>query len=175
MLTSNQSRSPTLNRKAHKSSRARERGEHGVAASVLPLAESAGQPAWRRRCELLYDEGVAIRSSASSRASAVREGGGEASVGVVQAGLLSRVMEQTSGVPTLSSLAEGHVAGSAIASCWGTPRGRRTWACTKLFMLRAGVSRSAWPLVMPRSFWVRGVGGRWVAGREGNASAVSPR
>jgi hypothetical protein len=34
---------------------------------------------------------------ASSRASAVREGGGEASVGVVQAGLLSREMGEVRG------------------------------------------------------------------------------
>ena len=39
---------------------------------------------------MLHDDGVANRLSAPSRASAVREGGGEASVGVVQAGLLSR-------------------------------------------------------------------------------------
>ena len=39
---------------------------------------------------VLYIDGVAIRSVALSRASAAREGGGEASVGVVQAGLLSR-------------------------------------------------------------------------------------
>ena len=70
---------------------------------------------------MLYDDGVAIRSSAPSRASAVREGGGEASVGVVQAGLLSRVMEQTSGVPTSCVLAEGHVAGGVSASCLGDP------------------------------------------------------
>ena len=100
---------------------------------------------------MLYDEGVAIHSSAPSRASAVCEGGGEASVGVVQAGLLSRVMEQESGVPTSSSLTEGHVASSVIASCWGAPRGRRTWACTKLFMLRTGRSHGRpWLLVMPR-------------------------
>ena len=110
---------------------------------------------------MLYDDGVAIRSSALSRASAVREGGGEASVGVVQAGLLSRVMEQKSGVPTPSSLAEGHAAGSVSASCWGTPRGRRTWACTKLFMLRTGRSRGRpCSLVMPRPFGFAG----WQAG-----------
>ena len=70
---------------------------------------------------MLYDEGVAIFSSALSRASAVCEGGGEASVGVVQAGLLSRVMEQTFGVPTSCVLAEGHVASSVSASCLGDP------------------------------------------------------
>ena len=124
---------------------------------------------------VLYIDGVAIRSMALSRASAVREGGGEASVGVVQAGLLSRVMEQESGVPTSSSLAEGHVVSGAIASCWGTPRGRRTWACTKFSVLRTGRSRCRpSPGGDAPSLLVRGVVCRWVAGREGNASVVSP-
>ena len=111
---------------------------------------------------VLYIDGVAICSMAPSRASAAREGGGEASVGVVQAGLLSRVTERKSGVPTPSSLAEGHVPGGVSASRLGTPRGRRTWACTKLFMLRTGRSRGrSCVSVMPRPCWVRGVGCRW--------------
>jgi hypothetical protein len=92
---------------------------------------------------------------ALSRASAAREGGGEASVGVVQAGLLNRETSQI-GVPTLSREAEGHVVSSVIASCWGTLRGRRTWACTKLSRLRTGRSHGH-PLVL--------MGGRVVRGR----------
>ena len=70
---------------------------------------------------------------ALSHASAAREGGGEALIGVVRAGLLSREMSLF-GVPTLSLQAEGHVLGGASASCRGTPRGRRTQARTKLSM-----------------------------------------
>jgi hypothetical protein len=71
---------------------------------------------------------------APSRASAAREGGGEASVGVVRAGLLSRETPVKFGVPTPSLKAEGHVAGGVCASRRGTPRGRRTWARTKISM-----------------------------------------
>jgi hypothetical protein len=70
---------------------------------------------------LLYEEGVAIRSLSLSRAWAVCEGGGEASVGVVRAGLLSRAMEQESGVPTSWRLAEGYAASGVSASCLGGP------------------------------------------------------
>ena len=112
---------------------------------------------------------------APSRASAVREGGGEASVGVVQAGLLSRVMKLKSGVPTPLALAEGHVAGSAIASYLGDPA--RSENLGMYEALHAENREVPWSPVAagdapPR--WVRGVVGRWVAGREGNASAVSP-
>ncbi len=58
--------------------------------------------------------------------------------------------------------AEGNIAGGAIASRRGTPRGRRTRACTKLSMLE---NRE-----IPRSLVPRLVG----AGREGNAEAVIP-
>jgi len=78
---------------------------------------------------VLYDDGVASRLSASSRASAVREGGGEASVGVVQAGLSSREIHGF-GVPTLFKGAEGNIAGGAIASRWRALRGRRAQART---------------------------------------------
>ena len=71
---------------------------------------------------MLYDDGVANRLSAPSRASAACEGGGEASVGVVQAAGSSREMYE-SGVPTLYKEAEGHDAGGVSASCWGTLRG----------------------------------------------------
>ena len=124
---------------------------------------------------MLYDEGVAIRSSAPSRASAACEGGGEASVGVVQAGLLSRVMEQEFGVPTSSSLAEGHVSGGVSASRLGDPA--RSENLGMYEALRAENREVPWSPVLvgdAPSLWVRGVVCWWVAGREGNASAVSP-
>jgi hypothetical protein len=124
---------------------------------------------------LLYDEGVAIHSSALSRASAVREGGGEASVGVVQAGLLSRVMEQKSGVPTSWTLAEGLAAGSVSASCSGDPaRSENLGMYEALHAENREVPWSPVPGGDAPPLWVRGVADRWVAGREGNASAVSP-
>ena len=84
-------------------------------------------------------------------------------------------MERESGVPTLSSLAEGHVAGSAIASCWGTPA--RSENLGMYEVLHAENREVPWSPVLAGdapSVMVRGVVGRWVAGREGNASAVSP-
>jgi hypothetical protein len=124
---------------------------------------------------LLYDDGVAIRSSALSRASAAREGGGEASVGVVQAGLLSRVMEQESGVPTSWTLAEGLAADGVSASRLGDPA--RSENLGMYEALHAENREVPWSPVLAGDappVWVRGVVGRWVAGREGNASAVSP-
>ena len=104
-----------------------------------------------------------------------REGGGEASVGVVQAGLLSRVMKRKSGVPTPLALAEGHVAGSAIASCLADPARSKNLGMYEA--LHAENREVPWSPVLAGDaapVWVRGVVGRWVAGREGNASAVSP-
>lgn len=81
---------------------------------------------------VLYIEGVAIHGGPESCAVAC-EGGGEALTGVVRAGLLSLEIPEI-GVPTPSKWAEGHVAGGASASRWGTPRGQRTRARTKLSM-----------------------------------------
>ena len=128
-----------------------------------------------KEMRVLYIDGVAICSMALSRASAAREGGGEASVGVVQAGLLSRVMEQHSGVPTPSSLAEGHTVSSAIASCLGDPaRSKNLCMYEALHAENREVPWSPVPGGDAPSLWVRGVAGCWVAGREGNALAVSP-
>jgi len=52
---------------------------------------------------------------APSRASAVREGGGEASVGV-HAGWVIEPRNQCFGVPTLLNQAEGNIVGGAFAS-----------------------------------------------------------
>jgi hypothetical protein len=81
---------------------------------------------------VLYIEGVAIHGGPESCAG-VCEGVGEALIGVVQAGLLSREITG-SGVPTSSHQAEGHILVSAIASWLGTPRGQRPRACTEFFM-----------------------------------------
>jgi len=97
---------------------------------------------------------------APSRASAACEGGGEASVGVVQAGLSSREILRF-GVPTLFKGAEGNIAGGAIASRWWTPRGQRIRACTKISMRENRESRRS-PALMPG------------AGRAGKALAVIP-
>jgi hypothetical protein len=61
---------------------------------------------------VLYIEGVAIHGGPESCVG-VREGGGEALTGVVQAGLWSREIT-SSGVPTPSSQAEGHVTGGVM-------------------------------------------------------------
>ena len=88
----------------------------------------------------LYTGGVAIHGGPESCVGA-REGVGEALTGVVRAGLLSRENQMKFGVPTSSHQAEGDAAGSLIASCQRTPRGRRTWARTESPCARTGRSR----------------------------------
>src|SRR5665648_628724 len=91
---------------------------------------------------------------APSRASAVREGGGEASVGVRAGGLLSLVKVRI-GVPALSYGAEGNIVGGVFASRWRTPRGRRTSACAESPDARTGRSHGH-PLVVMVGRVVRG-------------------
>ncbi len=107
----------------------------------------------------LYIEGVATHGGPESCVD-VCEDGSEALTGVVQAGLLSREITQF-GVPTLSKCAEGHTSGGASASRQGTPRGQRTWACTKSPCARTGRSDGCPSAVIG-----------W-AGRTGKAKAVS--
>jgi hypothetical protein len=64
----------------------------------------------------------------------VREGVGEALIGVVWAGLWSREIPMKIRVLTQSWNAEGETAGGVIASRWWALRGRRTQARTKLSM-----------------------------------------
>jgi hypothetical protein len=97
---------------------------------------------------------------ALSRASAAREGGGEASVGVVQAGLLSR-----------------EISGSG---CRRRPNGRKATSAAAFSRVVVGPRAVGEPGHVRRSPCAR-TGrsrgrpfGRW-AGREGNAEAVSPR
>jgi len=91
---------------------------------------------------------------APSRASAVREGGGGASVGVRAGGLLSLVKVRI-GVPTLSYGVEGDVGGGVFASRWRTPRGRRSCACAVCPGARMGRSHGH-PLVVMVGRVVRG-------------------
>jgi len=80
------------------------------------------------------------------------------------------------GVPTLSQRAEGHVRGGVIASRRGTLRGQRARARTEVSMREnREIQRSPVLVVDAPSWMVRGVACRLVAGREGNAMAVSPR
>jgi hypothetical protein len=119
--------------------------------------------------KVLYVEEVAIHDGPEPCV-AVREGGGEASVGVVRAGLLSREMLRTIRGADALTLAEGHVAGGASASRRRTPRGRRTRARTKLSMREnrevpcspAGADDAPSSRI---AGWQIGV----AAGREGNA------
>jgi hypothetical protein len=96
-------------------------------------------------------------------------------IGGVWAGLLSREISITIGVPTSSNQAEGHVAGGVIASRRWTLRGRRTLARTTSSMREnREIPRSPVLAVDAPSLMVRGVACRPVAGRKGNAEAVSP-
>ena len=75
------------------------------------------------------DEGVAIRIGPRPGA-AVREGAGEASVGVRAGQPLSRDRKLIPGADAVC-VAEGNMSKSANASAWATRRGRRTWhVCT---------------------------------------------
>ena len=107
---------------------------------------------------------------ALSHASAVCEGGGEALIGVVRAGLLSREITLF-GVPTLSYQAEGHVADGVSASRSGDPaRSGNPGTHEALHVREPGdpvVGHGS--LMMPRPGWIAGwqIGG-WVV-RGGNA------
>jgi len=118
---------------------------------------------------VLYVEGVAIHDGPEPCVVAC-EGGGEASVGVVRAGLLSREMPRRFGVPTSSLKAEGHALGGVIASRRGTPRGRRTRARTKLSRENREVPCSPAGADDAPSYGFAGWQVGAAAGREGNAS-----
>jgi hypothetical protein len=124
---------------------------------ILLFEVRRDKPAWEKELEVLCIEGVAIHGGPEPCVG-VRESVGEALVGGVGAGLLSREITTVT-VPTLSRKAEGHVVGGVSASRWGTPRGRRTRARTQIFMRE---NRE-----VPRSPVL-------VAGRERNVAAVSP-
>jgi hypothetical protein len=105
----------------------------------------------------------------------VREGGGEALIGVRAGSVLSREIKG-SGVPTSLSEAEGNIVGRVNASGRRTPRGRRPGACTQVSRRENREIRcSPVPVADAPSWTVRGVAGRRVAGRGGNAEAVRPR
>ena len=85
-------------------------------------------------------EGVATRGGPESCAGA-REGAGEALTGV-RAGRAIEPRNHHFGVPTLSHEAEGNIVSRVSASCWRTPRGLRTCACTESSCARTGRSRA---------------------------------
>jgi hypothetical protein len=91
-------------------------------------------------------EGVASHGGPEPCA-VVREGGGEASVGV-RAGRAIEPSNLLSGVPTRSYNAEGNIGGGVFASRYRTPRGRRTCACTESPDARTGRSHDHPPVVM---------------------------
>lgn len=72
---------------------------------------------------MLYDDGVASQSLAPSRASAVREGGGEASVGVVQAEGSSREIVRSPGCRRCTKKRKALPSAALARAVWGTPRG----------------------------------------------------
>lgn len=113
---------------------------------------------------VLYIEGVAIHGGPESCVG-VREDGDEALTGGVRAGLLSREMTLI-GVPTSSQKTEGHVCGDAIASRRGTLRGHGNLGTYADLHAR----EPGGPVVARGRWW-----SQRLAGREGNALAVSPR
>ena len=124
--------------------------------------------------ETLYTEGVAIHGGPESCVGVPR-GRSEALTGGVRAGLLSRETPMKFGVPTLSLCAEGNTAGGVFASRRWTLRGRRTQARTTSSMREnREIPWSPVGVDDAPSRMVRGVAGRRLAGREGNAEAVIP-
>jgi hypothetical protein len=128
-----------------------------------------------KELRVLYDDGVAIRSLAPSRASAACEGGGEASVGVVQAGVIEPRNDLSSGCRRRSTTAEGLVAGGASASRLGGPA--RSESLGMYEALLAGNREVPWSPVSvgdasPR--WLGFAGWRRVRAVRGTPLAVSP-
>src|SRR5467141_2965998 len=97
---------------------------------------------------------------APSHALAFREGAAKRWQGCVQAGLLSREINEF-GVLTLSKRRKATLLMALCASRRRAPRGRRTRACTSMFM---GENREVPRLARGLDQW---------AGRSGNAEAVS--
>ncbi len=87
-----------------------------------------------------YEKGVANHLGPEP-CGASRKAGHEALVGV-RAGQPSSPEITQSGVPTRSGFAEGHTLSSNSASGTGTPRGRRTCACTETPRTRTGRSQA---------------------------------
>jgi hypothetical protein len=90
-----------------------------------------------------------------------RPRGRRRSVGRGRVGRAIEPRYQRSGVPTSSDEAEGNIGGGVFASRHRTPRGLRTWACTKVSMRENREIRRS-PVLL--------VG----AGRAGKAEAVIP-
>jgi hypothetical protein len=123
--------------------------------------------------KVLYIEGLAIHGGPEPCVGCSR--GRRRSVGRGCAGWAIEPRNHGFGVPTPSKQAEGNIAGGVIASRRGTPRGRRTWACTEVSVFEnREVPWSPVPVGDAPSLVVRGVAYRRVAGREGNAMAVRP-
>ncbi len=83
-----------------------------------------------------YDEGVATHIGPKPCAGA-REGAGEASVGECIGQPLSREIRVNPGADAVL-VAEGHMAGCALASARLTRRGRRPWHVQTLFAREPG-------------------------------------
>ena len=94
------------------------------------------------RVQVPYDEGVANHIGPESCV-ARREAWGEALTGVPVGQVLSRESD-CSGMPTLSSVAEGNTEGCAIASALPVPRGLRPWHAGETSCLGTGRSHG-WP------------------------------
>ena len=87
----------------------------------------------------LYIEGLAS-PMAPSRASAVREGGGEASVGVHAGGVIEPRNLGRLGCRRCRPMRKATPRAALFASCRRTPRGRRTQACVESPGARTGRS-----------------------------------
>lgn len=87
----------------------------------------------------LYIEGVATHDDPESCVG-VREGAGKALTGVHVGRAIEPRNDFIRGADVFS-VAEGNTASSVIASCWWTPRGRRTCACVESPCARTGRSR----------------------------------
>lgn len=97
--------------------------------------------------EELYTEGLATHGDPESCVDDLR-GRGEALTGARAGRAIEPRNHGVRGAHTVQDV-EGHIAGSVIASCWGTPRGLRTRACTEPPCARTGRSHRspAWLII----------------------------
>jgi hypothetical protein len=120
----------------------------------------------RKEMRELYIEGLAIHGGPESCVSDPR-GRGEALTGV-RVGWAIEPRNGQIGMPTPSTEAEGHVAGGAIASRRGIPRGQRTWARTESSCMGTGRSHGRpWAVDDAPSWMVHGVACRRPGGPRG--------
>jgi hypothetical protein len=145
-----------------------------VVVSVVGKVGKRRTTGMKKEMQILYIEVLATHDGPEPCVGCSQ--GRRRSVGRGRAGRLLSRESPSSGCRRLRLERKATPRATLSSSRRGTPRGRRTQACTKLFMLRTGRSCGR-PclLMMPRPGWIAGWQIDVLTGREGNAEAVIPR